>query len=416
MAASGFQSQSSLEPTAMLLPQPAEYGSVGRSTLKVVHVINSLAIGGAETALWRLVEHSSRNGNEITHGVVSLMKGGALGHRMRAAGLEVEELDLTPGSIPVSRMFRLSEAIRRQQPDIIQGWMYHGNIAATVAKYLQRRACPLIWGIRYCPGTLEDDKPTTRLVIRLGWPLSRLPAAIVYCARESARQHERLGYCAEREVVIPNGFDTEAFKPDPTAKARLAGEIGVSPDTPIVGVVARFHPNKDPGNAVAAAVSLSNAGHSFHLVLVGQGLDYANQSLTRLIHSSALESRTTLLGRRQDVAQLMSGLDVFCSCSASEAFPNVVAEAMACGVPCVATEVGDSALIVGDTGIVVPPRDPEALADGLGRLIALAPEERYRLGQAARRRIIRHFSLAEVARHYEALYRRVARRTEEAKS
>jgi glycosyltransferase involved in cell wall biosynthesis len=381
--------------------------------VKVVHIITDLAIGGAETALCRLLEHSTRNGSGVKHGVVSLMKGGALGHRIRAAGIKVEELDLAPGSIPVSRVFRLSEAIRRQQPDIIQGWMYHGNMAATVAKYLQRPARPVMWGIRYCPGTLEDDKPTTRLVIRLGWPLSRLPAAIVYCARESARQHERLGYRAEKSVVIPNGFDTDAFKPDATAKARLAGEIGVSCDTPIVGLVARFHPNKDIGNIIRAAALLSNAGHDFHLVLVGSGLDDANRKLTGAIQSFGLGRRTTLLGRRQDAARVMAGCDMYCSCSASEAFPNVVAEAMACGVPCAVTDVGDSALIVGNTGIVVPARDPEALADGLSRLLALGPERRRQLGRAARRRIIEHYSLPGIVRQYEALYRGVARRSAE---
>ena len=381
--------------------------------MKVVHVITGLATGGAEMALCRLLEHSSRDGTGITHGVVSLMKGGALRHRIRAAGVEVEELDLTPGSIPLNRMFRLADVIRRQSPNIIQGWMYHGNMAATVAKYLRGRSCPLIWGIRYSPGALCDEKPTTRILIRVEGPLSHLPAAIVYCSQASARQHESLGYHAEKTVVIPNGFDTEAFKPDPEAKARLAQEIGVSRDAPVVGVVARFHPQKDHRNVTAAAAELSKRGPDVHFAFAGPDVDPANQSLVKMIRSFGVQDRVTLLGERDDVTKIMPGLDLLCSGSAwGEAFPNVLAEAMACGVPCVATDVGDSALIVGTTGIVVPPRDPEALAAAMSRLIALAPEERRQLGQAARRRIIKHFSLPEVVRRYDDLYRSIALRHE----
>jgi glycosyltransferase involved in cell wall biosynthesis len=377
--------------------------------VKVVHVITGLAIGGAEMALCRLLEHSSRDGSDITHGVVSLMKGGALRHRIRAAGVELEELDLTPGSIPVSRAFRLAEAIRRQRPTLLHGWMYHGNMAATVAKYLQRRSWPLIWGIRYSPGVLRDEKSTTRILIRVEGPLSRLPAAIIYCSQASARQHESLGYHAEKTVVIPNGFDSEAFKPDPEAKARLVRDIGVSRDTPVVGIVARFHPQKDHRNITAAVAELSRRRPDVHFVFVGPDVDPTNQSLVEMIRSFGVEDRVTLLGECHDVTKMMPGLDLLCSGSAwGEAFPNVLAEAMACGVPCVATDVGDSALIVGSTGIVVPPRDPEALAAAMSRLIALAPEERHQLGQAARWRIIKHFSLPEVARRYDDLYQRVA--------
>jgi glycosyltransferase involved in cell wall biosynthesis len=383
-------------------------GSVaGASTLKVVHVVTDLGVGGAEVALCRLLENGGHSSTGITHSVVSLMGGGVLGDRIRAAGIEVEELDLARGSVPVGRVFRLAEIIRRQGPNIIQGWLYQGILAATVANYLQSRPCPLVWGIHHSPGMLQEEKARIRMVVRLERLLSRLPAAIVYCARESARQHESLGYSTEKSVLIPNGFDTEAFKADPEAKSRLAAEIGTSPDTLIIGVVTRFHPNKDPKNVLAAAALLPIAKHNYHLVLVGRGMDGTNPDLAEAIRSLGLEARTTLLGRRDDVARLIAGFDIFCSCSASESFPIVLGEAMASGVPCVATDVGDSALIVGGTGIVVPRRDPKALADGLSRLIALGPEGRHRLGQAARRRIIEHFGLAEVVRQYEALYRRV---------
>jgi glycosyltransferase involved in cell wall biosynthesis len=378
--------------------------------VKVVHVITDLGIGGAEMVLCNVLECSRRNASDITHSVLSLMKGGGLRNRIRAAGIEVEEFDLSRGSVPVSQAFRLANAVRRHRPDIIQGWMYHGILAATVARRLRSQPCPLIWAIHHCPGTLQDEKASSRAVIRLGRPLSRVPAAIVYCARESARQHESLGYRTEKTVLIPNGFDTETFKPDPEAKARLAGEIGVSQGTPIVGVVARFHPQKDHHNITAAAAILSKRMRDVHFAFVGSNVDPTNRALTEMIDAFGVQERVTLLGPRQDVSRIMAGLDVLCSGSAwGEACPIVLGEAMASGVPCVATEVGDSALIVGDTGIVVPPGNPEALAEGLSRLIAVGPEGRGQLGEAARRRIIEHFSLAEIVRQYEALYRRVGR-------
>jgi len=243
----------------------------------------------------------------------------------------------------------------------------------------------------------------------LGIPLSRLPAAIIYCSRVSGRWHESLGYQADKTVYIPNGFDTRAFRPDSEAKARLAAEMGVDECTPLVGVVGRFHPQKDYRNITAAAAILLKRVRDIHFVFVGPSVDPANQSLTTMINSFGIQERVTLLGERQDMTNIMPGLDILCSGSAwGEAFSNVIGEAMASGVPCVATDVGDGPLIIGHTGMVVPPGDPEALASGLNRLIALGSEGRRRLGQAARWRIITHFSLSEVVRQYEALYRCVA--------
>lgn len=382
--------------------------------VKVVHVTTGLDMGGAQMVLCRLLERSGGNGTGISHGVVSLMKGGVLRDRIRAAGVEVEELDLARGSIPVSQTLRLSDAIRNQRPTIIQGWMYHGIMAATIAYCLRSQPCPLVWGVHHCPRSLREKKTTTQLVIRLAGLLSRLPAAIVYCSQEAARRHEGLGYRADKTRCIPNGFDVEAFRPRAGAKARIAAELGVRDTIPIVGVVGRFHPDKDFANVINAAALLSEGGHEFHLVLVGPGVDHSNQSLAEALHGFALQERVALLGQRHDVPELMAGFDVLCSCSASEAFPNVIGEAMASGVPCVVTDVGDSALIVGSTGIVVPPRDPGALADGLSRLIALDPESRRQLGLAARWRIIDHFGLGDVVQQYEALYRSLAWRGEEA--
>jgi glycosyltransferase involved in cell wall biosynthesis len=377
--------------------------------LNIVHVTTGLESGGAEMMLCKLLE-GCKHSTGIRHSVVSLRKGGFLSERIRATGVEVAELDLKPGSIAIGATFRLVDAVRRQRPNIIQGWMYHGNLAATVAKCVRLRSCPLIWGVRHSPGTLQDEKTMTRIMIRTGAHLSFLPAAIVYCSLESARQHESLGYRTIKRVYIPNGFDTDAFQPDAGAKARLTAEIGVDQRTCIIGVVARFHPQKDYRNIIAAAALLSKNMSDVHLILVGEDVDRKNPKIMEMITSFAVEDKVTLLGERRDIARLMPGFDLLCSGSAwGEAFPNVIGEAMASGVPCVTTDVGDSALILGGAGAVVPPRDPNALAHALSRLIALGPEGRRRLGQEGRQRVVENFSIAKIVDQFEALYRHTLR-------
>jgi glycosyltransferase involved in cell wall biosynthesis len=208
--------------------------------------------------------------------------------------------------------------------------------------------------------------------------------------------------------VIPNGFDGARFRPRPEAKARLRRELNVAPDDAVIGLVARDHPMKDPGNLVRAAALLRARGHAVHLVIVGCGLDQTHRELNALVRECGLGDRVSLLGERTDVPEVVAGFDVAALSSAwGEGFPNVVGEAMASGVPCVATDVGDCRWVIGPHGVIVPPRQSEALASALGRLLDLDPEARQQLGLAGRARILQQFSLQEVVSQYEALHLRV---------
>jgi glycosyltransferase involved in cell wall biosynthesis len=177
----------------------------------------------------------------------------------------------------------------------------------------------------------------------------------------------------------------------------------------VIGTVAREHPMKDPGNLVRAVASLQARGHAVHLVIVGSGLDRTNRELVEVVRECGLGAQVSLLGERTDVPALVAGFDVAALSSAwGEGFPNVLGEAMASGVPCVATDVGDCSWVIGPHGVIVPPRRSEALADALGRLLDLGADARHQLGLAGRARILQHFSIREVVGQYEALHLRVS--------
>ncbi|MBT9173999.1 MAG: N-acetyl-alpha-D-glucosaminyl L-malate synthase [Syntrophomonadaceae bacterium] len=219
--------------------------------------------------------------------------------------------------------------------------------------------------------------------------------------------HAELGYVRDKMTVIPNGFDLEVFKPDPASRLSVRRELGLPEDAVLVGLVARFDRQKDHRNFVHAAGKVAAEYPGARFLLCGSGVTAENRELDGWLRAAGVRDRCHLLGQREDVPRLMAALDVAVSSSLGEAFPLVVGEAMSCGVPCVVTDVGDSALIVGDTGKVVPSEDFAALACGIGELLEAGAERRSLLGEAARRRIGEHVSLPDMVAAYERLYREI---------
>jgi len=371
---------------------------------RLMHIISGLYTGGAENMLLKLLSITDRG--EFEPIVLSLRDHGTMiGARIEELDVGVLELGMR-GSLPtLDAIWRLRGIVRRVQPDLIQGWMYHGNLAAWLAAYLAPGKIPMVWNIRHTPYDLGKEKPATAYAIRVGARLSSTPRRIIYNAKASARQHEKLGYNPDRTVVVANGFDCDQFRPSPEARAELKRELGVPVGTMLIGLVARYHPMKDHANFIRAAGKVAAERANVRFVLVGEGLDPGNRELLEAIGRQDLDRRTHLLGERSDIPYITAGLDIATSSSSGEAFPNVIGEAMACGVPCVVTDVGDSSAIVGDTGIVVPPKDPAALAAGWLKILDLDQERRHCLGTAARKRVMENYSLASVARQYEAVYR-----------
>ena len=327
--------------------------------MKIVHVITSTHTGGAEMMLLKLLSTLDREIYDPL--VISLVSIGPIGEQIRSLGITVHCFGMRRGIPDIRVVWWLARLLRRERPGLIQTWMYHADLIGGLAAGLAG-GIPVVWGIRM--GTIfpEQFKRTTIWTARACAGLSRrLPARIVCCSEASRVVHTRMGYAADRMLVIPNGFDLGAFRPDPAAGPTLRRELGIPAPAPLIGLVARFHPQKDHATFFAAARRLHRTYPDAHFILCGDGISWENLELAAEADQAGLRGCCHLLGRRSDMPFIQAALDFASSSSSTgEGFPNVLGEAMACGVPCAVTDVGDSALIVGDTGRVVPSRDPEA--------------------------------------------------------
>ncbi|HRY25203.1 MAG TPA: glycosyltransferase [Geminicoccaceae bacterium] len=383
-------------------PRPAPLAAT------VVHVATNLELGGAQRMLLKLVE-AGVSAATTTH-VVTLMPAGALGPAL-AATARLHSLDLARGGFSPMAAVRLASLLRQLQPDLVQGWMYHGNLAASVglalARGLERRCAraALLWNIRGALDAPERERWLTRQIVRLGARLSGRPEAIVYNAEVAARQHEAIGYRAQRRQVIGNGFDPDRFAPDPEAKGNLRARLGLGPNSVLIGIAAEWRPMKDHATLLAAMRRLVDFGLDVDLVLLGAGTAADSPTLVHHVAANGLGGRVHGLGPTLDAAPVIAGFDIAVLASAwGEGFPNFIGEAMASGVPCVATDSGDCRRVIGAAGQVVPVRDPAALADALATLVRTSAGERVRLGRLGRERILSHYSMTAIAAEYRSLY------------
>jgi glycosyltransferase involved in cell wall biosynthesis len=375
--------------------------------IRVTHVITGLATGGAEMMLYKLVSALDRA--VFASDVVSLLPAGPIGEKIAALGVPVRSLGMQSGMPDPLAVARLAGWLRRRRPNVVQTWMYHADLVGGLAARLAG-GVPVAWNIQQSNVDPRLVKRSTRATIAVCARLSRwLPTRIVCCAEVSRQVHVAQGYAADRMVLIPNACDLDRFRPDPAARAAVQEELGLSADAPLVGLVARFDPQKDHRTFVAAAARLRERLPAVQFLLCGDGIGWDNAALAGWLRAVGIAEACHLLGPRDDVPRIMAALDVAVLSSAyGEGFPNVLGEAMGCAVPCVATDVGDSARIVAATGRVVPPRDSAALAGALHEVLALDPAARQALGQAARQRVVEHFALPACVAQYAALYAKLA--------
>jgi len=369
----------------------------------VVHIITGLNTGGAERALYNLLNGGLAD--RFDSSVISLMDEGTIGSQIKALGVPVISLGMKKGLPTFSVLKKLRKEIRDRKPDLIQGWMYHGNLAATLACSMCSKKVAVLWNVRHSLYDLGHEKLMTRQIIRANRFFSRLADTLLYNSQISRQQHEFFGFKRNKGQVIPNGIDLDRFRFSGNSRQRIRDELVIPIDALVVGHIARYHPMKDHVNFLQAALSVISSHPSIHFVLIGRDVSLDNKDLTCLIPDS-LRRQFHFLGERTDVHELMSAMDIASSSSSyGEAFPNVVGEAMAASLSCVVTDVGDSAYIVGDIGVVVHPQDSDALAAGIESLLVLSQLERQELGVKARQRIEGHFSLTAIVKQYSALYK-----------
>jgi glycosyltransferase involved in cell wall biosynthesis len=373
--------------------------------IKVIQVITGLNTGGTEMMLYKLLSGIDRR--RFFPAVISLTDEGPVGIRIKQLGIPVETVGMHSGRPSIMAIRALRRLIRQHQPGIIQGWLPHGNLASLIGGINLCHQIPVLWNIRQSLntlGNLADSKRSTNLTIKVGAKLSWVPRFIIYNNKTGRKEHEAIGYRVEKGRVIPNGFDTEQFKPMPNARIELKKELGIHESAMLIGLIARYHPMKDHGNFLRAASLTLRETPNAHFILAGQDVDRTNSELAGTIDDLGISANVHLLGERKDIAKINASLDIAVSSSRSEGFANVIGEAMACGTVCVVTDVGDSAWIIGDTGRVVPSQDPAALAAAMLKILNMDENKRKMLGDAARQRVISEFSLDKVVQSYENLY------------
>lgn len=344
---------------------------------------------------------------ENTHFVISMQNEGKYGPLLEQDGVKVYCLHMPRGRVTWHGITQLAKLLRQLRPDVVQTWMYHADlVGGMVARIAGVKR--VFWGIHHTNLERGSSSNSSIIVARLNALLSRwIPSRIVSCSKKGVEVHSQIGYISQKLVVIPNGYDLKQFRPDKVTGDKLRSELSVSDNIPLLGMVARYNPQKDHENLIASLGLLKRYGVGFYCVLVGIDVDASNAKLVELIARHDVTDNVLLLGKRNDIPILMNALDIHVLSSFGEAFPNVLCEAMACETVCVTTDVGDAGLIVGDTGWVVPPRSPELLAQALTTAISERKNDdnHWQVRKiSARQRILERFSIARMAEAYRTLW------------
>jgi glycosyltransferase involved in cell wall biosynthesis len=368
--------------------------------LNVVHVITSLEIGGAERVLCALVGQTDPAATKTS--IITLLDGGPLKSMLVEEGIDVHSLGMSRRLPSPGAVVQLAKQLARRQPAIVVTWLNHSNLVGGLAARLVG-GIPVVWNVRQ--STLQASVPNrkTRCVARCTAWLSRaVPSHTVFVGHAAQYHHIQAGYDRRQCRVIYNGFNDTIFRPNPSARAEVRQELGLACDVPLVGLFGRFCADKDHENFVRAAAAIHHRLPHVHFLLCGSGVTPNNRQLTDWLQRQQIAAQCHLLGPRSDIPRLTASLDVQVSSSLSEALPNVIGEAMACGVPCAVTDVGDSARLVGDIGRVVPPANASALAAACVDLLEQPPAAQQILRSRCRRHILEHFSFDRmVSQHFE---------------
>ncbi len=365
----------------------------------IFHLIAGLESSGAELMLLRLVSALPKH----NHVIVSLTNIGPVGDRLVDNGHIVHALDLKPLTFYYS-LYKLWRLIRIYRPDVIQTWMYHSDLLGGIFGRLAG-VRNVVWNLR------NTDIPQgawslTGLIVRACAILSHfIPRVIVCCAYAGLDRHASLGYCRDRMMVIPNGYDTQNLQHILKSKRSVRALYGISQTAFVVGIVGRFDRLKGFDIFIeTAGLMVDRCSNELLFVMLGRCLDDKNTILSELIHSKGRQAKFKLMGEHRDVAEIMIALDTLCMASRAEGFPNVVAEAMLMQIPCVVTNVGDAGIIVGQTGRVVMPGNPDVLADALLEIESMNEIQRQQMGRDARERIIINYDINIVSQRYAEIY------------
>ncbi len=368
--------------------------------MRVVHIITGLGVGGAESMLLQLIRALGRSTDE--HVVLTLTSANAMVPQFEALNVTVTVLRADRfGGLPA--LIKARKIIHDFKPNLVMTWLHHSDLFGVMLKSLMP-SLPLVWNIRCSKLSATELPRRNLLIVRLLSFLSWIPDAIVANSMAGKREHIAVGYRRAGWRILPNGFDTVRFAPNRAAGDRIRAASGIPLNAFVVGLVGRYHPMKGFDLFMEVAGRLAKASPAVHFVLAGDEVNAANAGLKKMVATAGIEGRITLLGQRSDIGDVMNVFDVTACTSTSEGFSNVIGEAMLCGVPCVATDVGDNAVLVGAGGRVVPAGDAGALAAAITQMIEMPPQSFHELKGVARAQIVDHFAIENIARRYQELF------------
>ena len=368
--------------------------------MKILHIITGLNKGGAETLLCNLCQFDKEHEHEIIS--LSYVKDSQSLSSMH--NFSIHSLNFPVGKIRIFGLFKLYKLIKKIKPDAIQTWLIHADLIGGIAARFSGIK-NIFWGVHHTILLPGKVKFSTIFVLKCNAFLSNfVPKKIIYCAEKSRQIQESIGFNKSKGLVIQNGYDIKNFSQNDILRKDFRNELGCSDNTFLIGHVGSYHPLKDQSNLIDALAFLNKKGFNYSAVLVGKDLDHNNDDLVCKIRDNELTDHIFLLGERNDIPAVMNGIDLFVLSSISEAFPNVLNEAMACGTPCVTTNVGDASLIVDNTGWVVSPKDPKAIANAVFKAVDEKQSDNLtwvKRKNECHKRIADHFTLEKMLKKYK---------------
>lgn len=368
--------------------------------LKLTHVITGLSLGGAENSLYKLVSHLDHQKFDIS--IISLKNQGVFGDRFDALGIPVYSCNFSVGIGGLLAPFKLARLLLKLRPDIVQTWLYHADLIAGIAAKLIGVKC-IIWSIRTTD--LKQGSWLTAVIRKICALVSHLiPSKIVVVAQSAKIKHIQLGYDELKMIVIPNGYDSNQYKPDPELVTNLKNEIGIRQTDLVVGCVGRLSEDKGQDILIEASQDVLNKFPDVKFVFIGTGFEKTNKALVDSIASRSKLDRFILMGERNDVNTCFGLMDIFCLPSRTEGFPNVLAEAMLSKLPCVSSDCGDARKLSNGHVSIAKINDPMDLADKITQILGLSKIERRILGQESWSHVSKEYSMDRMVSRYGSLF------------
>lgn len=367
--------------------------------IKIAHISTSLNTGGAEVQLLRLLRELKKDQFEMT--VISLHEETYLADEVRKLDIPVNSLYLKKNPFNLRKAYKI---LKEFNPDVIHGTMYEGGVVGTLLRRFLPKKPPVIWTVHEPLEHYDKEPIRKRLQLRTWGLMSKLPDTIMYVSDINKEQHLDWGFNNDKAIVIPNGVDTSKYFPNKQAGMDVRKSLGIPEDAIVIGKIARFHRQKNHIGFLQSAALLNKTYPDIHYMLVGTNVDENNSELVSLRKKLGLENNVHMLGNRQDIPDVVNAFDIATLTSFGEAFPLTLGEAMISGVPCVATNVGDNAFIIGDTGIVTPVRNDHEMAKAWKTLADLDKDALTELGNKARQRALDNFTLEQQVQQHAALY------------